>query len=190
MEIVRERDKGATSRAAAARASSKLREAIGRRGAARFCVATGSSQFDFLQALTSDGSIDWSRTAMFHLDEYTGISENHPASFRRYLRERLVDRVQPGEVHFIRGEAPDPQAECHRISDLIRQGPIDVAFIGIGGKTATWPSTTRRPISIPGSPTSWSPWTPPAGGSRSPRAGSPASTRYRHTRSPCPSVRS
>lgn len=132
MEIVREKDKAATSRAAAAKASSALRKAIDRQGAARFCVATGSSQFDFLQALTSDRSIDWSRTTMFHLDEYTGISENHPASFRRYLRERLVDRVQPGEVHFIRGEAPDPQAECRRISDLIRQGPIDVAFIGIG----------------------------------------------------------
>lgn len=132
MEIVREKNKIATSRAAAAKASSALRKAIDRQGAARFCVATGSSQFDFLAALTSDRTIDWSRTTMFHLDEYTGISESHPASFRRYLRERLVDRAQPGEVHFIRGEAPDPQAECHRISDLIRQGPIDVAFIGIG----------------------------------------------------------
>ncbi len=132
MEIVREQDKAATSQAAASKASSALRKAIDREGAARFCVATGSSQFDFLQALTSDRSIDWSRTTMFHLDEYTGISENHPASFRRYLRERLVDRVQPGEVHFIRGEAPDAQAECRRISNLIRKGPIDVAFIGIG----------------------------------------------------------
>ena len=132
MEIVREQDKAATSRAAAAKASSALRKAIDRQGAARFCVATGSSQFDFLAALTSDRSIDWSRTTMFHLDEYTGISASHPASFRRYLRERLVDRVQPGEVHFIRGEAPDPRAECRRISDLIGQGPIDVAFIGIG----------------------------------------------------------
>ena len=132
MEIFRKQDKAATSRAAAAQASSALRRAIDRQGAARFCVATGSSQFDFLEALTSDRSIDWSRTMMFHLDEYTGISENHPASFRRYLRERLVDRVQPGEMHFIRGEAPDSRAECRRISDLIRQGPIDVAFIGIG----------------------------------------------------------
>lgn len=132
MEIVLEKDKAAASRAAAARASSALREAIDRQGTARFCVATGSSQFDFLAALTSDQAIDWSRTTMFHLDEYTGISETHPASFRRYLRERLVDRVQPGEVHFIRGEAPDSQAECHRISSLIQKGPIDVAFIGIG----------------------------------------------------------
>ncbi len=132
MEIVREKDKAATSRAAATRASSKLRQAIDRQGSARFCVATGSSQFDFLAALTADRSIDWSRTTLFHLDEYTGISETHPASFRRYLRERLVDRVHPGEVHFIRGEAPDPEAECNRVSNLIREGPIDVAFIGIG----------------------------------------------------------
>ncbi len=132
MEIVRQKDKATTSQAAAARASAKLREAIDRQGTARFCVATGSSQFDFMAALTADRSIDWSRTTMFHLDEYTGISETHPASFRRYLRRRLVNRVHPGEVHFIRGEAPDPQAECHRISDLIQEGPIDVAFIGIG----------------------------------------------------------
>lgn len=132
MEIVRETDKTATSRAAAARASSKLREAIDRQGSARFCVATGSSQFDFLAALTSDRSIDWSRTAMFHLDEYIGVSETHLASFRRYLRERLVDRVHPGEVHFIHGEAPDPPAECRRLASLIQESPIDVAFIGIG----------------------------------------------------------
>ena len=69
---------------------------------------------------------------MFHLDEYVGMSETHPASFRRYLRERLVDRVQPGTVHLIRGDAPNPLAECQRLNDLIGEYDVDVSFVGIG----------------------------------------------------------
>jgi glucosamine-6-phosphate deaminase len=69
---------------------------------------------------------------MFHLDEYVGLPETHPASFRRYLKERLIDRVHPGTVHVIRGDAPDSQAECQRLNRLIAQHQIDVAFVGIG----------------------------------------------------------
>jgi glucosamine-6-phosphate deaminase len=69
---------------------------------------------------------------MYHLDEYIGFSEAHPASFRRYLKERFVDVVQPGTVHFVLGEAADPAAECLRLNDIISQDIIDVAFVGIG----------------------------------------------------------
>ena len=69
---------------------------------------------------------------MFHLDEYIGIPETHPASFRKYLRERLVDIVQPGTVHFLNGETDEPQAECDRLNQIISQHQIDVAFVGIG----------------------------------------------------------
>jgi glucosamine-6-phosphate deaminase len=69
---------------------------------------------------------------MFHLDEYVGIPATHPASFRNYLSERLVKRVHPGEVHFIQGDAPNPERECIRIGDLITRAKIAVAFIGIG----------------------------------------------------------
>ena len=132
MHIFKAETKLDTSKAAAAAASTKLREAINAKGHANFIVATGASQFDFLDALTQDTSIDWTRTTMFHLDEYIGISETHPASFRKYLRERLVDIVQPGTVHFLNGETDDPQAECHRLNDIISQIDIDVAFVGIG----------------------------------------------------------
>ena len=132
MNIFKATTKRETSEAAAHAASTKLRKAITERGHASFIVATGASQFDFLDALTADKTIDWDNTTMFHLDEYIGIPETHPASFRKYLRERLVDIVRPGTVHFLNGEADEPQAECERLNRIISQHQIDVAFVGIG----------------------------------------------------------
>lgn len=132
MNIFKATTKKETSEAAAHTASTKLREAITARGHASFIVATGASQFDFLDALTADMTIAWDKTTMFHLDEYIGIPETHPASFRKYLRERLVDIVQPGTMHFLNGETDTPQAECERLNQIILQHQIDVAFVGIG----------------------------------------------------------
>ncbi|RKU28563.1 glucosamine-6-phosphate deaminase [Candidatus Poribacteria bacterium] len=132
MNIFKATTKQETSEAAAHVASRKLREALNANGQASFIVATGASQFDFLAALTADETIDWDNTTMFHLDEYIGIPETHPASFRKYLRERLVDIVHPGTVHFLDGEADEPQAECDRLNQIILQHQIDVAFVGIG----------------------------------------------------------
>jgi glucosamine-6-phosphate deaminase len=118
--------------AAAAEAAGILSRAIAARGRAHAIAATGASQFDFLDALTRLAGVDWSRVVFFHLDEYVGLPDTHPASFRRYLRERIVERVHPGEFYFIRGDAADPQAECRRAGDLLKRHPIDVAFVGIG----------------------------------------------------------
>ena len=71
--------------------------------------------------------IDWSRTVFFHLDEYVGIPVTHPASFRRYLRERIVDKVRPGQFHFIEGDAPDPKAEAARVGALIKLSLIHIS---------------------------------------------------------------
>lgn len=125
-------DKRATSEAAAERAADILTEAIERKGEATFVAATGASQFDFIDALTATERIDWSKTTMFHLDEYVGLPETHPASFRRYLRDRFVAEARPKTVHWIRGDAADPQAECDRLNDLLREADVDVSFIGIG----------------------------------------------------------
>jgi glucosamine-6-phosphate deaminase len=95
-------------------------------------AATGASQFEFLDALTATPGIDWSKVVCFHLDEYVGLPETHPASFRRYLKERIVARVHPGAFHFIEGDAADPRVESHRVGRLIRACAIDVAFVGIG----------------------------------------------------------
>jgi glucosamine-6-phosphate deaminase len=118
--------------AAAKKAAEILRKAIAGRGKATFVAATGASQFDFLRTLTQQTSIDWSRTTLYHLDEYIGLPADHPASFRRYLRERLIDPVHPGKVCLIQGDAEDPMAECARLNRRILRDRIDVAFVGIG----------------------------------------------------------
>ena len=119
-------------RAAAQRAAAAIGEAIARAGAARVIAATGASQFEFLDALTATPGVDWGRVEMFHLDEYVGVSDTHPASFRRYLRERIVERVHPSTFHFLAGDAADPASECRRVGALLASAPIDVAFVGIG----------------------------------------------------------
>ena len=118
--------------AAADRGAQILKQTIAAKGRASFIVATGASQFDFMKSLTRKEGIQWDKTTMYHLDEYIGISETHPASFRRYLKERLVDLVNPGTVHFVAGEAADPIAECRRMNEIISRDTIDVAFVGIG----------------------------------------------------------
>ena len=118
--------------AAADEAARIIRQALDDRGQAFLIAATGASQFQFLDALTQHRDIDWARTTFFHLDEYVGLPETHRASFRRYLRERIVDRVHPGAFHFINGDNPDPQEECRRVGELISRQTIDAAFVGIG----------------------------------------------------------
>lgn len=120
------------AQAATEKAAELLRDAIARKGYAAFVAATGASQFEFLDFLTSAPDVDWAKTTMFHLDEYVGMPETHPASFRRYLKERLIDRVHPGTVHLIRGEAGDPLVECQRLSRIIGEHEIDASFVGIG----------------------------------------------------------
>jgi len=117
---------------AADEAARILIDAIKEKGEATFIVATGASQFEFLENLTSISSINWSKTTMFHLDEYIGLSEIHPASFRKYLRERLINKVHPGKVYLIKGDAKNPESECERLGKIIMRKEIDVAFVGIG----------------------------------------------------------
>ena len=132
MNIVIKETKDAMGRAAAESAAAAIRGAIAARGEARIIVATGASQFEFLGHLVAIGA-DWSRVTAFHLDEYIGLPLAHPASFRKYLKERFVDRV-PGlrAFHYVNGEAPDPAAECRRLGALVAERPVDVACIGIG----------------------------------------------------------
>jgi glucosamine-6-phosphate deaminase len=82
--------------------------------------------------LTATPDIDWSKCTFFHLDEYVGLPESHRASFRRYLRERIVDRVHPRVFHFIIGDSTSPERECQRVGELISSCEIDAAFVGIG----------------------------------------------------------
>lgn len=118
--------------AAAAKAGSEaMRQAISERGGATIIVATGASQFDMLACLVKEPGIDWPCVTVFHLDEYIGIDESHPASFRKYLRERFVKHV-PVKNFYAIAPGSDPAGECDRLNTLIQQHHIDVAFVGIG----------------------------------------------------------
>lgn len=120
-------------RRAAVAGGGEIRSAIAKSGSANVIVATGASQFDTLEQLVQQPDIDWGKVTFFHLDEYAGMPDTHPASFRKYLKERLVDRLPkpPAVFHYVQAEG-DLAAECRRLGDLIQKHPIDVAFIGIG----------------------------------------------------------
>jgi glucosamine-6-phosphate deaminase len=124
-------DRDTMSRAAAGHAARALRRAIENNGTVRMIAATGASQFAFLEALTTTPGIDWARVEMFHLDEYVGLPIGHPASFRKYLMERLISRTGITRYHFLDCEQ-DPVAAADRVGRELAQAPVDVAFVGIG----------------------------------------------------------
>ena len=132
MKIHVDKTKKAASKKAAQKAISILNQAIEEKGSAAFVMATGNSQLDFVEALVESEDIDWSKTKMFHLDEYIGIPQTHRASFRKYLKERFIDKVDIGEVNLIDGNTEDPEAECKRLNKIIEKEEIDIAFVGIG----------------------------------------------------------
>ncbi|MFP4174088.1 MAG: glucosamine-6-phosphate deaminase [Candidatus Hydrogenedentota bacterium] len=134
MEINVSDTKQAMGKAAAGRAASALRQSLSERGAANLIVATGASQFEMLEHLVKEPDVDWKNVRVFHLDEYIGLDDAHPASFCRYLRERFEQKLPepPAAFHYLNGMAPDAQAECRRLGEIIARHPIDVACIGIG----------------------------------------------------------
>ena len=124
-------DKKEMARVAADQAASILRDTIQKQGKARLIAATGAAQFEFLEALTTLPAIDWKRVEMFHLDEYIGLPETHPASFCRFLKERLIQKTGMVHYHLLNGDE-DPAAVIRRTGEALQSAPIDVAFVGIG----------------------------------------------------------
>lgn len=120
-------------RRAASQGAFYLREALAAKPRATIVVATGASQFEMYAALVAEPDVDWSRVEAFHLDEYVGLAADHPASFRRYLAERFVSKLPTplAAFHPIDAEA-DPEGECRRLGELIRDRTVDVLFCGIG----------------------------------------------------------
>jgi len=116
---------------AAHRAAERIRDAIASAGEARIIAATGVSQMAFLDALTRQPDIGWSKVEMFHLDEYVGISADHPASFRKYLRERLIEPTGMSRFHLLEADR-DPGEVCRKVGRELAARPVDVAFVGIG----------------------------------------------------------
>lgn len=124
-------DKNSLAKAAAEHAAQSLRAALRKKETARIIAATGASQFEFLDLLTGANGVDWPRVEMFHLDEYVGLPINHPASFRKYLLERLINKVKLEKYHLLDGEA-DPAGVARKVGAELRAAAVDVAFVGIG----------------------------------------------------------
>lgn len=118
--------------AAAAVIAAEIRRAIRERGKANVILASAPSQNEFLASLADAPDIDWSRVTAFHLDEYLGMDERAPQSFRRFLIDRLVNKVPMGAFHGLRGDAPDGAQEAERYADLLKENPPDFAVLGIG----------------------------------------------------------
>ncbi len=108
----------------------KLNQAIAKKGSARLLMSTGASQFETIAALVKE-QVDWSRVEVFHLDEYIGLPVTHPASFRKYIRERFEDLAHPKKVHYVETEG-DVKANIAALTEQLRSAPIDAALIGIG----------------------------------------------------------
>ncbi|MBO4884000.1 MAG: glucosamine-6-phosphate deaminase [Clostridia bacterium] len=127
MRVIVARDPAMLGRLAAKEAASAINAAIRRQGGARIVLSTGASQFDTLAALVKE-NVDWGKVEMFHLDEYVNLPETHPASFRKYLKERFVSRVPLKKAHFVDGTAGGIAA----LTEKLREAPVDLGLIGIG----------------------------------------------------------
>jgi glucosamine-6-phosphate deaminase len=131
LEVIIARSKLALGEAAARHAAQSLGRILANRGSARLIAATGASQFDFLEVLTSTPGIAWQRVEMFHLDEYIGLPVNHPASFRKYLLERLIHKTGITHYHLLDGEG-DPWEVIQQVGSELSSRPVNLAFVGIG----------------------------------------------------------
>lgn len=125
-------DRDFMGQAAGLAAAHLLRDAVARRGSARVIVASAPSQDETLAVLTRAEGIDWAAVTVFHMDEYIGLPDWHPATFRAYQKEHLLGKVRPAAFHGIRGEAADADAECARYAALLAEAPIDLVCMGIG----------------------------------------------------------
>lgn len=125
-------DKRVLASVAAEQAATAIQRAIAERAHARIIAATGTSQFEFLEALTKTPNIDWTKVEMFHLDEYIGLSIIHVASFRKFLIERLIRKTGITHCHLLDGEAADLAAAIREASEALASAPVDIAFLGIG----------------------------------------------------------
>lgn len=119
------------ARAAAEHGAALIRDAVARRGHARIVAATAASQLEFLDCLSRAPDIPWELVELFHLDEYIGLPGTHPASFRRMLREQLIDRTGIVRHHLLDAER-DALEVGRRVGDELISDVVDAAFIGIG----------------------------------------------------------
>jgi glucosamine-6-phosphate deaminase len=132
MEIITTQNAIELGKLAGKAAGDLIAKTIEQKGHANIILATGASQFETLKQLTSEEGIDWGKVTMFHLDEYIGLPESSEASFRKYLKERFLQKVAPLKASYLVNGEADPVEECSRLNALIEMHTIDVVLVGIG----------------------------------------------------------
>jgi len=101
-------------------------------------LASGSTPvglYELLVLAHKKGEADFSQVHTFHLDEYVGLATNHKQSYRHFFEKHLLSKVNIPEAntHFLDGGAKDPERECERYEQEIKDaGGIDVQILGIG----------------------------------------------------------
>lgn len=124
-------DTSSLAETAAREVAAVLRQAVEERAYAHAMFATGNSQLAFVEHLVLREDVPWDRVVVFHMDEYLGISDEHPASFKRWIRERIVERVHPATAYYLEGKA-SAVGECDRYAELLRELPLDLCCLGVG----------------------------------------------------------
>lgn len=127
MEVRIYHDTDSLGAAASRKCAKIINKAIGEKGEARIILSTGASQFETLSHLVAE-DVDWSKVTMFHLDEYVGLPESHAASFRKYLKERFISKVNLKAYHLVEGR----KEQLGELSRILCEKPIDLGLIGIG----------------------------------------------------------
>ncbi len=117
--------------AAAKNAAEAIKQHLAAQKTVTIVFAAAPSQNEFLDALSFESGIDWSKVVAFHMDEYIGLPETAPQKFALYLKNRFFDKVKPGKVYYLNGNN-DPEKECQRYAELMKKFPLDIAFTGIG----------------------------------------------------------
>ena len=120
---------------AAKEASQKIKELLSEKEFINIIFAAAPSQNEFLFSLSQALGIDWSRINAFHMDEYVGLDINAPQRFGQFLDERIFKQVPFNKVHYMNGQADDPEWEGQRYAELLREIPVDIVCMGIGENT-------------------------------------------------------
>jgi glucosamine-6-phosphate deaminase len=132
LAVVVHADVAALAQVAADQAATAIGQAVTTNAGANVMFASGNSQRAFLDTLVARADVEWPAVVAFHMDEYAGLSPSHPASFQRYMRERIATRVAVREFHYLDGDAPDAGKEAERYAALLRDHPLDLCCLGIG----------------------------------------------------------
>mgnify|MGYP001280896631 FL=1 len=124
------RTSGEMAQRAAACAAQAISRTIAQNGEARILLSTGESQIEAIRYLT-EMEVEWDKVVMFHLDEYINLAETHKASFRKYLKERFIQVVNPKKAYLVNGEG-NVEENIATLTEELEKAPIDVALVGIG----------------------------------------------------------